>query len=122
MTITTAKGAHGWHIQFNDVGVEVRVQVIEYDGTIVDLANVNPGEQGEKFVLLKKPSGLVVKGIGLFTELQGVDGVIRYITAKGDLNEVGQYGIQALIEFLGATRYHTEVGRFTVHPNLDATI
>lgn len=62
------------------------------------------------------PSGTTKTKTGVFVN-DGTDGLIKYTTVSGDLDEVGPWQIQAKVD-LPAWQGHTEIVQFTVYPNI----
>jgi hypothetical protein len=98
-------------VHYEDIGV--RFIVTLKDGTdIVDVSSASP-----KQIKFHKPDGTVVtKTADFYTD--GTDGKITYITESGDINQVGNWKLQSFVG-LGSYRFHSDVGRFTVYPNLE---
>jgi hypothetical protein len=95
----------------NAVGVKIDITIIE-DGVPVNLVGVT-----KKDYFIQKPSGLDVTKNTVFVTT-GIDGKLRYITIVGDLDEIGQYLIQADLEFPGGYDGTTNIGTFWVEANL----
>ena len=62
------------------------------------------------------PTGLTKTKVGAFVN-DGTDGLIKYTTVSGDLDEVGPWQVQAKVD-LPAWQGHTEIVNFTVYPNI----
>jgi len=95
-------------IHQNDIGTQFEVTVKD-GSTAVDLAAAST-----KQLIFTKPSGAKVTK----TASDGTaTGQLTYTTASGDLNETGEYRIQAFV-IVGGNQWHSDIGQFTVHSNL----
>lgn len=96
-------------IHLNDVGTEFRLTVLE-SGTAVNVSSAT------NYIKFSKPDNTVVTQSGtLYTD--GTDGVITYTSASGDLDTVGTWRIQVLVDY-GATEFYSDISTFKVHKNL----
>ena len=67
-------------------------------------------------LVFKSPSGASnTKPATLYTD--GTDGKIYYTTVDGDLNQVGTWRIQAIVN-IGGGIYRSDVGTFKVFENI----
>ena len=97
-------------IHVNDIGTRFLV-TIKDDGVIVDISAAS-----SVTMMFKKPDDEVVNKAGtLYTD--GTDGQVYYDTLVGDLDEAGQYKLQAKV-VLAAGTYYTDIYSFQVHCNL----
>lgn len=97
-------------IHQNDIGTQFRC-TIKDDTTPVDLSSASSLQ-----LIFTKPTGAqLTKTAFLYTD--GTDGIIYYNTVSGDLNEVGQWKIQARIVFSTGT-WKSDIKRFKCHRNL----
>ena len=97
-------------IRVGDIGTEFRVTITD-DGVAVDLSSAT-----SLVINFRKPDGTILSTSAyLYTD--GLDGIIYYNTVDGDLDQSGQWKIQAVIETGGAT-YSSSVGTFKVSCNL----
>jgi len=97
-------------VHLNDVGTVFRLTVLD-DGAAVDLS-----EATTKQILFKKPSGLLLtKSAEYYTD--GLDGIIDYTSASGDLSELGEWQMQAYI-VTNTSSWHGTVEEFRVFPIL----
>jgi hypothetical protein len=98
-------------IHLNDIGVQFLV-TLKDDTEEVDISSATT-----KNFLFSKPSGeLLTKAGTLSTD--GTDGKLYYISASGDLNEIGTWKMQCNI-VIGAYTWHSDVISFKVHRNID---
>ncbi len=97
-------------IHLNDIGTVFEVTVQD-DGVIVDISGATTKE-----IIFKKSRGEVVTKSAAFTT-DGVDGKMRYVAVAGDLDERGQWELQAHV-VLVAGDWRSDVDVFTVFPNL----
>lgn len=102
-------------IHLNDIGTVFRTTIKDKacDGTssVLDVSAATTLN-----LIFKKPGGTVVTKSASFTT-DGTDGQIEYITVDGDLDEVGNWQIQAYI-VLPSGSWRSDKGTFYVHENL----
>jgi hypothetical protein len=97
-------------IHLNNIGTAFSTTIEDCDG-VIDLSTATT-----KQLIFTKPSGTkLTKDASFVTD--GTDGQIRYVSASGDLNELGNWKLQAYI-ILGSTEYYSKVANFRVHRNL----
>lgn len=93
-----------------DIGTVLKVTLMEGDA-ILSIAAASVRK-----IKLRKPSGEVVeKTASLFTD--GTDGIMTYTTIADDLDETGEWKIQAYVEIGG--HWHSSTDTFRVFPNLN---
>jgi hypothetical protein len=98
-------------IHQNDIGTEIRVQIVDCNNVAVDISLASNMQ-----ILFKKPSGsLLTKSATFVTD--GSDGYIYYTIADGDLDEIGSWKVQAIVT-LGSYIWHSSFESFKVHRNL----
>ena len=98
-------------IHVGDIGTEFRITILDDDNTIVDLSSASIIE----IIFLKPDGSRNVVSAELYTD--GTDGIIKYNTVSGDLDQSGVYKIQAYVE-VGAGNYYSSIGTFKVFCNL----
>lgn len=98
-------------IHVGDIGTTFQITVKDQDGP-VDLTNVD-----EMYVLFKKPDDSFVQVTPVFVNT-GSDGIIKYVTQAGDLDQYGTWQIQAKVIF-GTDVFSTDIQRFKVQRNLN---
>lgn len=97
-------------IHVNDVGTRF-LATIKDDGVVVDISTAL-----SITMIFKKPDDEIVNKNGtLYTN--GTDGKVYYDTIIGDLDEAGQYKLQAKVVLTNGT-YYTDIYTFQVHCNL----
>ena len=97
-------------VQKNTIGFAINVQV---------LTNFKPMDLSEasvKTLLLKKPSGAVIQRSLSFLN-NGSDGKLIYYTVSGDLDQDGDWQLQAQVSNPDGI-WWTDTTTFTVLPNL----
>jgi hypothetical protein len=108
-------GAH--NVQTGSLGVEVRLEVTDFEGNTYDLSSYTLTDDGNG-AIIKKPSGETVdKSLNFVTD--GTDGLVRFYTSASDTDELGRYELQAEFSKTG-TNWRTEVGEFFVKSNLSS--
>lgn len=97
-------------IRVGDIGTIFEV-TIKDDGVVVDISSASV-----KDLIFRAPDAAAVSKPADF-KTNGSDGIIQYATTAGFLNIDGNWRIQALIT-LAAGTWKSDIGDFTVHPNL----
>jgi hypothetical protein len=98
--------------QLGDIGSPIGVVVYRADGTLESQL----GSATTIQIILEKPSeASVTKTATLVTD--GSDGQMHYITAEGDLDEVGTWNYHGYV-VIGAGKWKTTVKTFEVLENL----
>lgn len=93
-----------------DIGTVIEVTL--YDGgSVVDISSATV-----KQFMLEKPDGTTVTKSASFTT-DGTDGKLRYTTIANDLDTAGDWQLQVYVE-MTAGKWNSDVGAFTVLPNL----
>lgn len=67
-------------------------------------------------LVLKSPSGISSTKLAVF-DTDGSDGKVKYTTISGDLNEIGTWRMQAVVNFT-ASSFRSNVKTFKVYENL----
>jgi len=98
-------------IRQNDVGTEIRVCIEDCDQNVVNLS----GASLKQFVF-KKPSGAILTKDALFFT-DGSDGILSYVIASGDLNEIGTWQMQVHVN-VDSNVWRSSFKSFKVHRNL----
>jgi len=98
-------------IHQDDIGTIFPMTVKSGDAA-VDISSAT-----EKKILFKKPDGeILTKTAAFYTD--GVDGIIQYAAAQGDLDTTGKWKIQARVTLSSGT-WSSDIGEFTVYKNVD---
>lgn len=82
-----------------------------------DCAAIDISAATRKVITFLKPSGEYVEKTATFTS-DGTDGKIQYATVSGDIDEVGLWKIQAIVELGSGSLYHSSVKSFKVMHNI----
>jgi hypothetical protein len=93
-----------------DIGTAITIAVRDCEG-IVDLSSASSIRI--KFLKPDKTSLTVTATL----VNSGTDGLIRYITASGDLNVVGMWSYEVLVT-VGSNFWSSDVGTFRVYSNI----
>lgn len=97
-------------IHVNDIGTRFLLTIQE-SGSGVDISSASSIS-----LIFKKPDDEVIYRSGiLYTD--GTDGKVYYDTISGDLDEAGQYKLQARVALPSGT-YYTDIYNFITHCNL----
>lgn len=96
-------------IHVDDVGTTF-ICTIEEDGVVIDLSAAT-----EKKIYMKSPSETKTFDAEFTTD--GTDGKIQYVAVSGDLDEAGEWQIQASANLSGAV-FHSSIEKFEVYNNL----
>jgi hypothetical protein len=97
-------------IHVGDIGTTFQITVNDQNG-VVDLSSVD-----HMYVIFGKPDNAVLTVTPVFVN-DGRDGLIKYVTQAGDLDQIGTWQIQARVVF-GADVFNTDIQRFKVLRNL----
>ena len=101
-------------IHQNDTGTRFQVTIPECNE--VDTIDVSTAVNRQ--LIFRKPSDtLVTRTASIFNDGSATSGVVYYDSVAGDLNEAGNYKLQAKISFASGI-YHTNIYTFKVHCNL----
>ena len=93
------------------IGVQITVTLKE-DGVVINSTSLTTKE----FIIVKPSGTSVTKAASFVTD--GSDGKIRYTTLSGDLNEAGQYRLQANLVYAAGYSGRSEIGTFYCEENL----
>jgi hypothetical protein len=99
-------------IHQNDVGTRFLVTVKD-DGVLVNVS----GATLRQINIRKPDDGILNRPAQIISDWSAVSGVMYYDTVAGDLDEAGQYKLQAKVSIPSGT-YYTDVYSFKVHRNL----
>ncbi|HXH05869.1 MAG TPA: hypothetical protein VNI83_04690 [Vicinamibacterales bacterium] len=97
-------------VRLGDTGTKLRVALLDGE-TPVDLSALVVGK-----LKLRKPDGTVIERVATVVPPPS-SGVLEYTTIAGDLDQVGQWEIQAYIE-VGTGQWHSTREIFVVSPRL----
>lgn len=97
-------------IHQGDIGTIFEVTLMDGD-VIVDLT----GAIAQSIVFLP-PDKTVVSQTSVF-KTNGTDGIIQYTTLVDDLDQIGKWKLQAVVQLLTGT-WSSDIKEFTVHSNL----
>jgi len=100
-------------VHLYDIGTAFDIPLMDCDVAADDIETAI-----EKIIIFRKPDGEVVIQTAVF-KTDGTDGVIRYVTITGDLDQTGTWKIQGRVTTPAGT-WSSEIGRFKVYTNLDA--
>ena len=98
-------------IHQNDIGTLIQIQVVDCDGTAVDISGATA-----KQMVFKKPSGATLTVNADFVNT-GVDGLLKYMIVSGDLSEIGTWKVQAIV-IVGGYIWHSNFESFRVYRNI----
>lgn len=99
-------------IHLNDIGTILEVTIRDCDD-ILDIS----GAITKQIILRKaiKPYTVVTKSAAFKTD--GTDGILTYTTIDGDLDEIGNWKLQAVVE-LPTGKWSSDITGFKVYDNL----
>ena len=99
-------------IHVGDIGTQFIITLKDQDNAVMDISAVIT-----KQIILKKPSGIsVIKTATFVTD--GTDGKIYYRAITDDLNESGDWEIQAKVITDDPYTWNSSIGEFLVEDNL----
>ena len=101
-------------IQKDDVGTRFEI-TIKDDGNIVNISGVEGGSVHQ--ISFRKPSDTVIDRNATLKD-HGISGVMFYDTVAGDLDEAGNYKLQAKVIIPSGT-FFTDIYTFKVYNNID---
>lgn len=104
--------ANPGEVRKNDIGTDIKI-TIKDGNAVVDVSSVTTKE-----IVFKKPSGTLVTKAASF-DTDGTDGVIKYTTESGFLDEIGTWEIQGRVKFSSTQDWKTSLGNMRVHRNLE---
>lgn len=90
----------------DDEGTTFEITVTE-DGVALDVST-----SSVKQIRFRMPDNSVLTKTALF-KTDGTDGIIKYTTVAGDIDQVGTWGIQAYVE-IGSGKWSSQIERFEV--------
>lgn len=97
-------------IHQNDIGTDFQAQILDQDSNIVALSGYTLA------MIFLKPNNTKLNVVPtLLTD--GTDGKVHYISASGDIDQVGLWRFQARVS-LGAQQWDSNILGFKVYPNL----
>jgi hypothetical protein len=95
-----------------DEGVQFIITVYDQDSEIVDLSSAT-----SLLMNFKNPSKETFSETAtLYTD--GTDGKMTYTFLEGDIDEIGMWSYQGVVEFSDGL-YHTNIEKFRVYPNIE---
>jgi len=94
-----------------NIGTDFQVTITDCNGTAIDISDADTMN-----IIFKKPSGATLTKTAIFVT-DGSDGVVRYLTVDGDIDEIGTWKIQASI-ITPAGQWTSNYKSFKVHRNL----
>lgn len=98
-------------IHLDDIGTIFRVTLMD-DTVAADVSGAT-----EMYIIFSKPSGTTVQKTAVhYTD--GTDGIIQYTTIADDLDETGNWKLQARVTLPSGT-WSSDTQKFKVYPNLD---
>lgn len=103
-------------IHQNDIGMMFKLTVKDQDGSIVPLDNTYT----LKVVFQLPDKSTMTKTALLFSD--GSDGIVKYVTAAGDLSQAGRWKLQAVVSKVVGdvtqSEFHSDPISFKVAANL----
>ncbi len=94
-------------VRLNDIGVEFLITIKDLEGVIVDLSTVTV----KRFDFVKPSGTYIARTPDFYTD--GTDGILKYLSINGDLDQEGIWQLQAHIEF-SSTSYTSTITKFRV--------
>lgn len=98
-------------IHVGDVGTEFRI-LVKDEGVAMDLSGVS-----SMSVKFRTQTNVKKTKTPVFVN-SGTDGLIKYVSESGFLDEKGQWDLQVYVELPGGSRWNTDIVNFHVHPNI----
>ena len=102
-------------VHINDEGTIFRITINDCDADGVQSPlDVSAATLLE--LIFKSPTG-VLKTMSASLTTDGTDGKIEYTTITNDMDEIGNWRLQARVEF-SSGKWKSDIGSFRVHENL----
>lgn len=101
-------------LHYNDIGTIILTTIndcVSGTSTALDVS-----ASTSVSLVLKSPSGISSTKTAIFNT-DGSDGKVKYTTVDGDLNEVGTWRMQAIVNF-ATSSFRSDVKTFKVYENL----
>jgi hypothetical protein len=98
-------------VYLNDSGTAFRSTVVDEEGDVLDISGASELKMG--FI---KPDQTVVEFDAELVN-DGTDGILQYVTADGDVDQVGRWQAQPYVVIDGA-KVHGEIYKFRVYQNV----
>lgn len=99
-------------IRVGDIGTVIEITIVDQDGNVVDISTAS-----SKIFKLRRIGESSSPKDATFTT-DGTDGKLRYVLADGDIDDVGQWDVQAHISFPGGNCWSSSTTSFFVDGNL----
>jgi hypothetical protein len=99
------------NIRVNDIGTLFKTTIKDGSSNIVDLSSMT----NASFIFERPDNTQKIVTPYLYTN--GTDGILAYSTQSGDINQIGLYSFQAIVNFSGQT-FHTSIVDFRTYRNL----
>lgn len=96
----------------DDVGTILELTIKDQDNAIVNISGATILK-----IKLRKPSGSLLDKTAVLST-NGTDGKLRYTTIAGDLDQSGEWRMQAYIEIGATTKFYTSKTTFDVLDHL----
>lgn len=97
-------------VQEGDIGTVFEITLKDGDAVLpIDSATLMR-------MIFRKHDGAILEKPASFTT-DGLDGKLQYVTVEGDLDQAGEWKVQAYVE-LPSWKGHSKEGSFTVRRNL----
>lgn len=97
-------------IHVDDVGTNFRATIKNEDDVVVDVSTATV-----TFIFRKPDGNLMSRATTFITN--GTDGLVKYTTVAGDLDQHGSWELQAFVDY-GSTEWYSDVHKFKVYNNL----
>lgn len=95
-------------IREQDIGVEILVTLKDEDGAAFDVSDAEA-----VLFRFRKPDGTEISRAGSL-KTTGTDGKVRYVTASGDLDQLGSWRYQVRTEWEDGAVLTSEMSKFKV--------
>lgn len=99
------------HIMVDTIGLDFIITILENCEDIIDISTATSID-----IYLTKPDGTLISKTGTLVT-DGTDGKVKYTTVSGDLDQVGTWKIQAIIN-ISSNVYPSSIYTFKVYANL----
>jgi hypothetical protein len=97
-------------IHVDDVGTNFRVTIKDENDAAVDVSTATV-----TFIFKKPDNSLITRSTTFVTD--GTDGLVNYASVIGDLDQHGNWSLQAFVDY-GSTEWYSDITKFKVYSNL----
>lgn len=110
-------------LHVGDIGTSIELEITECDSTGTSAVDITTADSLTVRFQKVAPTYTVIERIGTIytggTNGDGTDGIVQYITVAGDIDQVGKWKIQAIVDFPVGSKFHSSIVKMSVKDNLE---